>query len=676
MQDVGDSQILSSITSSSSSIQKISAARDPGTDSTVDLGARALAHASRGDSSVVTVRDIISQVRNQPAPCYGALICGLLTGLLLWASFYPLNWSFCAWIGLVPLLSLVIVPRATSKMYVATYVAGLVHYGASLQWMRYGDPMMYVAWWALAFYLACYFPIFLRITRLAVYRMQIPLVIAAPVVWTALEFVRAYLFTGFAWYYLGHSQYRWVDLIQISDLTGSYGVSFVIVAVNSALALHLPLAWYQKLRLFDQSSEDRRMHKLQKARPNFALKQSVIAGLILLCCVSYGWIRRYGVTMEAGPKVALIQGNMLASLRVYPEDQRETFHVHKTLTDQAVLHQPDLIVWPEGMLRWPLFTADPALNIDDIAKMSSQIDIRYWSDHSVQRTLQELSESTNAKLIIGILSFDASKQGISHYNSAVYVEGMQGVTQRYDKQHLVPFGEYIPLLDYLPLLKSFTPIATEFLMKSGPQPKAFAQGNWQYVPMICYEDTVPQLVSNAIYRAQTTPVKDTTLDRIVENKVPTEPVEQSALKPRSQILVNVSNDGWFAGSSEHDQHLITSLFRCVECRVPMVRAVNMGISAIIDGDGVIREPNVFIDGEAINQDTESKVVAKTSMIDPQTGRFYRKMPLALVGNVPLDHRFSLYVYCGDWFGYLCTILSLYFFGRGYWINSQQKTKSA
>ena len=122
------------------------------------------------------------------------------------------------------------------------------------------------------------------------------------------------------------------------------------------------------------------------------------------------------------------------------------------------------------------------------------------------------------------------------------------------------------------------------------------------------------------------------------------------------VLVNLTNDGWFHGSSELDQHLITAAFRAVECRIPMVRAVNTGISAVIDGDGAIREPEVFIDGDARkNPDKPPRTTAR----DPKTGAWYKQLNAALVHTVPLDSRKSLYVKYGDWFAMLCAAATLF-----------------
>ncbi len=125
----------------------------------------------------------------------------------------------------------------------ATFVTTFVSQIFILQWLRYGDPSMYVAMVACAFYFALYFPTFLLMCRGAVHRLRVPMVIAAPVIWVGLEYLRAYMLTGASWYYIGHTQYRWLEMIQVSDLVGAYGVSFVVMTAAAALAGILPAWW-------------------------------------------------------------------------------------------------------------------------------------------------------------------------------------------------------------------------------------------------------------------------------------------------------------------------------------------------------------------------------------------------------------------------------------------------
>jgi apolipoprotein N-acyltransferase len=220
----------------------------------------------------------------------------------------------------------------------------------------------------------------------------------------------------------------------------------------------------------------------------------------------------------------------------------------------------------------------------------------------------------------------------------------------------VIFGEYVPLKETLPWLQAFSPLPDDFGISAGAGPVAFDAGRWNVAPIICFEDTVPHLVRGIVRRFDATD-------------------SHNAVKPERQrlaCLLNLTNDGWFHGSSELDQHLITSAFRAVECRTPLVRAVNTGISAVIDGDGVIREPEVFLDGEATWQkqrDTlkqagrnrsEQRVPlsmfepVRSTLTDPATGRWRKSLNATVIDTVPLDNRRSAYVAYGDWFGGTCS----------------------
>ena len=179
--------------------------------------------------------------------------------------------------------------------------------------------------------------------------------------------------------------------------------------------------------------------------------------------------------------------------------------------------------------------------------------------------------------------------------------------RRYDKIHRMIFGEYIPARDWLPFLKAVVPFEPGFELAAGDRAVAYDYKQWRLCPSICFEDTVPHLMRTLVQKLE----------------APT-----AGAKP-VDCLVNITNDGWFHGSAGLDQHLITALFRCVELRKPMVRAANTGISAVIDGDGMVIEPDVYIDAD--NK-------GRTSMRDPKTGRWNRRLNAVLVDSIPLDNR--------------------------------------
>lgn len=582
--------------------------------------------SARSDRSVQDIIQSARSAHNQrrfQAGSIGAWCLSLMSAGLLWACFTPVNASPLAWVALVPLLLLVRTEHRTRWMYTAIYGSSLLGQLATLQWMRLGDPTMYIAWVALSFYVALYFVAFVAVTRMAVHRWSVPLVLAAPVVWTGLEFARAHLLTGFSWYYLGHSQYRWLEMIQISDLVGAYGVSFVIAASSAALALLVPHSWMIRFKLVHPSTGPVTAAGLTLGQ----LVQVTAAVALFGAVLGYGYVRRAQADFQPGPRVALIQGNFLASLRVQPPSMQEVFMTHLRLMAQTVREQPDVIVWPEAMFPWPLLEAAEGMTDEQLQFVAPYAKPDAWRNDEVRKLLTTESQRTGAALILGINAAKADATRVHQFNSAAFVRPDLGLAGRYDKMHRVPFGEYIPLRDSLPWLSSFTPYRGDWGLDEGQGAAVFEYGKWRMAPVICFEDTVPHLVRGVVAAGS----------------------ENDTGKP-VDLLVNLTNDGWFHGSSELDQHLITSAFRAVECRTPLVRAVNTGISAIIDGDGAILDPEVFIDGDA---QKNAPAPRRTQARDPETGAWHKQLNAALVHTVPLDPRRSLYVRMGDWFAMLC-----------------------
>ena len=582
--------------------------------------------AVRTDRSVREIIQTARSVQNgrqSKVGGLGAWMMSILSAGLMWCCFTPVNASPLAWLALVPLLLLVRIETRTRWMYSAIYAASLISQLAMLQWMRLGDPTMYIAWVALSIYVALYAVVFVAVSRVAVHRWSVPLVVAAPVVWTGLEFARAHLLTGYSWYYLGHSQYRWLELIQISDLVGAYGVSFVIVASSAALALLVPHSWLIRLRLVHQSTGPVTASGMTLSQ----LLQVAAAVTLFGSTLVYGYVRRAQADFQPGPRVALIQGNFLASLRVAPPPVDEVLLTHLRLMAQAVREQPDIVVWPEAMFPWPLLEAAEGITDEQLQTVAPYARPESWRSDEVRKMLVRESQRSGAALVMGINAAFAEPSRVHQYNSAVFVRPDVGVAGRYDKMHRVPFGEYIPLRETFPWLAGFTPYRGDWGIDRGHGATVFEYGKWRMAPIICFEDTDPQLVRRVVAAGS-------------ENETGT-PVD---------LLVNLTNDGWFHGSSELDQHLITSTFRAVECRMPLVRAVNTGISAIIDGDGAILDPEVFIDGDARKN---APAPARTKARDPQTGTWHKQLNAALVHTVPLDPRRSLYVRFGDWFAMLC-----------------------
>ena len=553
--------------------------------------------------------------------------------MMLYLSFTPVECAPLAWIALAPLCQLLRLKSMPQWFYSVTWVIAFVWATATLQWMRLGHPAMYLALVAMAAYIGLYIPAFVIIGRMCIAR-GLPLWLTVPIVWTALEYVRAYLLTGFSWYYLGHTQYRWLSLIQISDITGAYGVSFVVALVSGVLAARVPLRWLKTLNLDVDDS----------GTAALSLIPVCTTVLILAMCFGYAAARQTRPEdIPAGPVFALIQGNFTPEIKHDDELQLTRYRVHDALMQRSVLMQPDFIVWPETMFPWPEHSVAEGVTDEQILASLPPEAVRSYGNESallaerfrtneIQNALAQHSQASGAALVMGLEARFVGKDRLSVYNAAAFVRPDLGYVGRYDKIHRVIFGEYIPLKSVFPLITNLTPFGAEFGIDAGNDVRLFEYAGYRIAPLICFEDTVPHLVCRMAAQ------KD----------------EQGR---ECDVLVNLTNDAWFRGSSELDQHLITAAFRCVETRTPMVRCVNGGISAFIDGNGQIREPDQI---QVLSEPLEGlrpELTEVSGMRDPATGSWRRQFSGIIVGQAPLDPRDSLYIRFGDWFAMLCAVVT-------------------
>ncbi|MCA9062533.1 MAG: apolipoprotein N-acyltransferase, partial [Planctomycetaceae bacterium] len=570
----------------------------------------------------------------------------LLSGaslLLMWLSFTPVEFAPAAWIALVPILQLArlkTLPRGTHRVLAGL---GFVWAGVTLQWMRLGHPSMYLALAALAFYVGLYVPVFVLLAR-RLQRLRLPLWLTVPVVWTALEYARAYLLTGFSWYYLGHSQYRWQSLIQIADLTGVYGITFLVAMSSGVLAELVPQGLLKRWHLDVLELPDNANH----GPANFRMKAigAIAVCVLLIISCTYGVSRRLtDEQFTKGPVISLLQGNFAPEVKHDDTTAMERYRTHMLLQQQASTGQPDLIVWPETMFPDILVEVGEGITDDQIIDVISSQGpvgngveaaeiIHRWRDDTVDRSLRDMTKAEGCAILVGIPAQRVGLSRIDSFNSAVFIRPDTGILGRYDKIHRVLFGEYVPLKDAFPFLKDLTPFGPGFGLAAGAEYQTFEYNGHRYSPLICYEATVPQFVR-----------------RMVNH---TDEGGQHC-----DVLVNLTNDAWFRGSSELDQHLITSLFRCIETRTPMVRAVNGGISSFIDGNGQIREPDSIEVMETKDHMSLSPTFEKLEgMKDPKTGAWRRQFTGVLTGQLPTDPRESLYVRYGDWFAMACSIATV------------------
>jgi apolipoprotein N-acyltransferase len=607
---------------------------------------------------------------------FSAITIGLATAGLLWLCHFPMAWGWLAWVALVPLLSLVRREAPKRTIFFGSWLAGLVFFTAILQWMRVADDRMYVTWLGLAYYCSLYFPLAIGLIRFLDQRSRLPLIVTVPVVWTALEFMRGHLFTGFPWYFLAHTQHDFLALIQVSDVTGAYGVTFLVAMVN-ALLFDVLSRWSRFRRLFGLPEP------LTGGRT--LVLQSGIAAVVLIGVLGYGLWRLSQDEFQSGPVVALIQSNLPQNVRNAASGGADPAALMKShnckLCDHAIAQhpKPDLIVWPETS--YPDYWSDIGPEI-----ASGQLPAETAKEISESRQLgRDVARLWPTHVLMGMNSeVYGSDQRTRRYNSAILI-GPTGLPQgRYDKIHRVPFGEYVPLRDWLPFMNELAPYDFDYSISVGegfprlsleterrqyvimPGMGGFKGGQqYRFGVVICYEDSDPTLARQYVRTDDGEPAVD--------------------------FLINTSNDGWFKGTSEHEEHLAISRFRAIECRRSLARSVNMGISAVIDGNGRVRWPD---DGYLVREDGTdyawSKVQGYVSdatinaWLDAEAEESYwnrfmhwfglnrfsydkrilpvsewhsfKKVSGVFTMAIPIDDRMSLYSRWGDWFPIGCWVL--------------------
>ena len=547
------------------------------------------------------------------------LAIALVGSLLLWAALPPLALGPLGWIAPVPWLLLVRADELPGRRpYRMLWFAGFVFWLAAIHWLRLPHPAVHVGWVALSAYLAIYLPVFVALSRVAVHRLRVPLWLAAPVVWTGLELARAHVMTGFPMGALAHTQVHWPTVIQIADLVGEYGVGFVMIAVAAGMV----------------EAIGHRLSAVGQKPVNVSSRLIAIlpAVVLLTAMLAYGRLRLSDSDHPAGtspPKtvrLALIQGNSLADWKADPQKQQAIMNEYLALSFQALAKARDeggrpidLIVWPETMFRSPLRSFEPGYQLPP--------NVGQTADEIVAADSNGLAELVNrlgTSVLVGIdrihFVMDEGEPSLRHYNSSALVDREGNIVGTYDKVHLVVFGEYVPFSGWLPFLKNLSSITGS--ADPGAGPVALCLDDVCYVPNICYETAVPHVIRNQVTTLQKRLQKRgrSSFFRADDDRSPPD-AEKRAASPF--LLVNLTNDAWYWGSSELDMHLACDVFRAVETRTPLVVAANGGISAWIDAWGRVRA---------------------------QSPRMQRDVILA---DVELRDLTSHYVRFGDWFAGVC-----------------------
>ena len=512
------------------------------------------------------------------------IVLTILSAVLLILSFPDFNFEFLAWIGFVPLFFAIETKRPL-EAFLISYFAGILFFLGTVYWLIHVTlPGMIIVVLYLALYfgffgLAC--NIYLRNTKYEIRTTRrYLLLLAIPAAWVALELVRSHLLTGFGWNLLGYSQSFTLPIIQIADVTGAYGVSFLIMLANVAVFLTI-----------------KEIH-----RKDYYLTSLMAALFMVFIALYYGTFRTKNIFTGDALKVAVVQGNIAQVKKWDPSFREAILNKYERLTREAAAYNPELIIWPE--------TSVPGF-------MESEPDL--------EARVISLVKEIKTPILVGVPREDPDKKD-AYYNSAELLNEEGKVIGRYDKIHLVPFGEYVPLRIIFAFVENFAPspigdfaagkdhTVFGFFIKRSAKDTEHA---WHMIKkvrfstLICFEDIFPGLARKFILSG-------------------------------ANFLVNITNDAWFGKTSAAYQHAQSSIFRAVENRVNVIRAANTGVSCFIDQKGEITgsvesgQESIFIDGFKMHEITITKTL-------------------------------TFYTAYGDVFAYICVLVTL-----GYFIISRRK----
>jgi apolipoprotein N-acyltransferase len=488
--------------------------------------------------------------------------------------------------ALVPILILAERSRDPTRTdYVVIWAVTAAYWLLSMQGLRHAHPAMYACWIALSAYLACYLPLTVLVTR-RLLRQRIPLMLAFPISWVGMECVRNYLLTGISVLMLGHTMANVSAIVQVADVFGTYGVSFVIAAIN--------VAFFYFWKVFRK-----------EIAPVAVRVPLAAAGVMLGIVIGYGLFR---INQSTGPPLAtfaLIQRDEPVEYVQNAEREIEISRAYETQTVDAAAKSEktiDAVVWPESMFTGgvPWYQAAEDATVPPQLRMApeqfhemvrqGQSYVRQRS-RGLQEAVRNAGNQEDAPHLImgtGVIRYTSRPE---IYSAVLHMQPGGELGDWYGKTHLVMFGEYVPFAKYIAPLRRRLPAGMG--IDVGSRPKRFMVGDTGVSPNICIE---------------------TAVERVTVNQL-------AALKQRNKmpdVVVTVTNDGWFDDSSILEHHLRCGQLVAVGTRRPLLSCANNGPTAWVDS----------------------------------CGRVVDRLPTGTNGAViatPLrDSRTSLYLRIGDW----------------------------
>ncbi|MCB9772286.1 MAG: apolipoprotein N-acyltransferase [Candidatus Omnitrophica bacterium] len=542
------------------------------------------------------------------------ILLSLCSAGLLILSFPTFHLSFLIWFALIPLFILLDGKGLKSAFFWGWFVGFLFFLGTHYWLIHVTLPGMVL----VNIYLGIYFGLFaLGYSLFQKFSLRNKLWII-PCLWVVAEFGRDRLLTGFGWACLGHSQYQVLPLIQVADITGVFGVSFVIVMVNVVLKDVIknvgsgsPIGAFgddkkivfgdDKKKVFGDDKkivfgddkkivfgddkkivfgddkkivfgDDRRGRKIGNV-PAFLKGQArhaivcVLIVIVAVLCYGFWRLSQFSPSEKGDLRVAVIQSNIPQAEKWQGQSVERIQKKILDLTEESLKNKPQIVFWPE--------TSFPGYP---------------WQEPKRFEAIQEFVKKHHIHLLLGAVT---RREG-NYFNSAILLSPDGKIAGQYDKSHLVPFGEFLPLRPLLNFIENFVPIGD---FGRGKTPTVFDGG---FAVAICFEDTVA-------------------------------PVVRSLTKAGAKYLVNISNDAWFKDTNEPYLHLQSATFQSVANRRMMVRSANTGVSSQIFATGAM---NILKNAQG-----------KSVMIEGHK-QF-------LIGAQDLRTELTFYTRFGDLFSYLC-----------------------
>lgn len=490
------------------------------------------------------------------------------SGILLFCSFPSVNFFPLAWIGLVPLLVALDGVENWKMAFRIGYVSGFLFFAGLLVAIALLYPYANIfttllGYFLLVGYTALYFAVFSVLVYHLPRQSGILFPLGVATIWVSLEWVRGWLLTGFPWGNIGYSQWNYHAGIQIASIAGVFGVSFVIVFFNAGVATFI-----------------RRRHEWQKE-----LVAVIAPCLLAAITLIYGYtaIGKSDNIESQSIEIALVPGNIPQLDKWNPKKFPSIFMKYLNMTEEAAKEQPDVIVWPETTVRGQVLSGE-------------------WTNYN-NHFKQMLGRIGDIPMLIG--STDPDALG-NLYNRVISVSSDGEIQGKYAKMQLVPFGEYVPLADFLPNFIQFSPfehgkthnlLPIRYVGEALPEKQNILIGT-----SICFESSFPNHFRKFV-------------------------------REGADAMGILTNDAWFAGTALPELHLAMAPLRAVENRISVFRCANGGFTCAIDKYGRIY----------------------TRFVTPKTSDEF------LIADVALsDGKTTLYTRYGDWLPIICALISLSF----------------